>query len=238
MGAGIMQSNFIIREFSINNFISYQNMLPKYLETKLTNNEIKLCLKHWELIILDLISGYQNNEHIKIYYDSTKLWLHSLIYHNLMINSTLFATKHPDIRHNFIITLRAILVISLKQTKDSNESIDNEIKLLCLRIINLGYDYEIFLLYGEALFNSLQIISGREWSIQLENAWKSLFSSIIFICLTCFPIKELKLNHLSTCEDHSAILSTSTRLTVGLQAEKSIINENRMYTSQYNSVLF
>jgi hypothetical protein len=231
----------LIRDFDQNQTQQYQHMLPAFFSPYLTSTDLIICQKHWETITLDTISGYQQNASIKAYYDSCKRWLHTLLYHELMITSTL-STKLPESRHTFISLMKAIVVIALKQQKDNYESHDMEMKLLTSRIQSLGYqDFDIFVSFSYTFLNSLKVISGREWNSPLETSWKNLLSSLLMICLPCFPVKE---SHVSTSDglDHSAMASTSSRLTVaggaGGQFEKSFPHHERMYTSQHNSVLY
>jgi hypothetical protein len=249
MGAIIsLSSGVLIRKYDQELLQKFQHLLPDYFSPSLTSADLTLCQKHWETITFDTISGYQQNENVKAYYDSCKVWLHSLLYHELMITTSL-STKLPETRHNFIHLMRAIVVIALKQQPENYEAHDMEIKLLISRIQSLGFhDADLLLAFSYTFLTSLQIISGREWSSQLHNSWKNVLSCVVLVCLPSFPMQE---SHSATSDglDRSAVSTSSSRLTVGSaiatagggQVEKPSgqpSHHERMYSSQYNSVLY
>jgi hypothetical protein len=230
MGA-IVSTATKIREFDQEMIHRYQHMLPDYYTPYLTQSDVAHCQKHWEAITMDNVLGFKQNEGVRVYFDSCKMWLHSLLYHEMIVTSTL-AMKQPDVRHDFINLMRAMVVVALKQTKDSYEIHDAEIKLLCTRIQSFGFGFEHFISFGMALRSSLKIMTSKDWTSQLEQAWSHLFSSIISICLPLFEIKR----SVPTVTLHSQHDLTAT--SSGRVRATSYDHEQRMYTSRHNAVIF
>lgn len=233
---GIISLHLSIRDYNRDILMKYQHMLPEYFTAILTTSDLIRCRQHWQTITMDTVYGFQANKSVKVSYDSCKTWLHCLLYHESASNMPL-SLRLPTLQHNFLNFMKAMVVIALKQEKDNHQSHDNEIKFLCTKIQNLGFGYEHFLSFFPAFLSSLRVISGREWTFYLERSWQHLLSSIIFICLPNFPVKEI--DHLPTSdgEEHSMMsMAISHRLVVGIPNEKST-NHERMYTSYYNSVL-
>lgn len=255
----------IIKKYNLNQ--SIQPFLPSYYISELTLSSLQLCSKHWEDITLDKLKSFRDSATIKTYFDSCKMWLHSLIYNELITLSNYYNFK-VDTRHTFINLMRAMIVVNLKY-EENNDYYEKETILLCNRILNLGFDHQHFIAFGYALLNSLSIMSGNEFTSQLKNAWKSFYSSILSICLPCCPQFKFISTSSALAGDDSATLPNRSGLmtktssgsikliktdpgnstnivsvitpniaaNVNFHNEVSSNSHLRMYTSLHNSVL-
>ncbi len=157
---------------------------PQYLSHN--ERERNQCLKLWHDIMNNNIPDYLNNPWIKHCYSTCKLWFDALLLNELLV-LTEIRFKSVDVRNKFIETMCELMTLNLQEWEDTNENIT---EILCKLVIRLGFGYDDLVTFGTAFVRALKILLHKKFTPGQENAWKSVYSSLLFTCISHFVESE------------------------------------------------
>jgi hypothetical protein len=199
--------------------------LPSYFLPAIAKSDIQKCQQHWDHInnqLVPPVAGgalpHRNGDDlIGELYDSNKTWFYALLSDG--ISSTILA-EFSFRTHPFLSKMFEIIQMSFTQWNHWNE-FQHQTVLLAKECCNYGIKSQHFNDFGPLLFHALLVVS-RSYSVDLDRAWKRLYSSILAVIIpSC-----LEFGDIATVPDEGVALPPSIPPRSQSGESKPISNES------------
>ncbi len=176
---GIITTTTISRQYPFD--LTLFSLYPEYFNSSLRKKDLIVCSTHWQQIMMGNCIPYKENIWIQRCFESCKVWLNHVILNELFATTKIHLKSSED-REIFLKSMFAMIVVNLKEWDDPLSQ-DKTIEILCQRVMRLGFNSNYFIAFGPAFFSGLRTISGINFSSEIEESWKNVYSSVLSITI-------------------------------------------------------